>query len=151
MPSCSNTCCVTKDTRTQWCFYSAFSFHPKSTIARWQRAMVLFGWNEKARWVTQRAMVLLFAITWRTILQSNGKDLLGCYIIHTVFGWNLFILTPILHTVISFSIIPPIHQHYFEEKNLRAHLWAKKQILFSGGLKSPGNRIFIFSNIKVDV
>ena len=40
MPSCSNTCCVTKDTRTQWCFYSAFSFHPKSTIARWQRASV---------------------------------------------------------------------------------------------------------------
>ena len=69
-----------KTTRTQWCFYSTFSFHPKSTIARWQRAMVLFGWNEKARWVTQRAMVLLFAITWRTILQSNGKDLLGCYI-----------------------------------------------------------------------
>ena len=40
----------------------------------------LNGWNEKARWVTQRAMVLLFAIKWRTILQSNGKDLLGCYI-----------------------------------------------------------------------
>ena len=26
----------------------------------------------------------LFAITWRTILQSNGKDLLGCYIIHSI-------------------------------------------------------------------
>ena len=61
------------------CVYSAFLFHPKSTIARWQRAMVLFGWNEKAWWVTQRAMALLFAITWRTIHQSNGKDLLGCY------------------------------------------------------------------------
>ena len=50
-----------------------------------QHAIVLFGWNEKARWMTQCAMVLLFAITWRTLLQSNGnmngKDLLGCYII----------------------------------------------------------------------
>jgi hypothetical protein len=45
-----------------------------------QRAIVHFGWNEKARWVTQRALVLLFAITWRTILQSNDKDLLGCYV-----------------------------------------------------------------------
>ena len=77
---CSNTAALPNTRARNDVFTQLFSFHPKSTIARWQRAMVLFGWNEKARWVTQRAMVLLFAITWRTILQSNGKDLLGCYI-----------------------------------------------------------------------
>ena len=49
-------------TRTQWCFYSLCN----STF-RMERKM--------RRWVTQRAIVLLFAITWRTSLH-----LLGCYI-----------------------------------------------------------------------
>ena len=59
-------CCVTEDNAHAVMFLLSF-FVPSEkyhcTLAACQRAMVLFGWNEKARRVTQRAMVLLFAIT----------------------------------------------------------------------------------------
>ena len=78
--TCSNTAVLPKTRVRSDVFNQLLLFNPKRPIARWQ-CNGTFKWNGKAWWVTQRAMVLLFAITWRTILQSNGKDLLGCYII----------------------------------------------------------------------
>ena len=61
------------------CMYLAetllhYQRHAHAVMFFAQRAIVFFGWNENAQWVTQRAIVLLFAITWRTI-KKQAKHL----------------------------------------------------------------------------